>query len=158
MMFHNLSRHANPWTLMTYTAAGTGDTQTSSVVDTFVDAACMFLITLGTVSTNGAGLIKVQMSADNNVTDPFTDVAGSGIPWAVGNTLQTAVIDIYRPWKRYLQVVLLRTGGGNTVISAVTALTYHLGVAPGDSEPIPTATARNIINVNWLNSPGPGAA
>ena len=156
MQIHNLSRSSNPWVLMTYTAAGSGDTQTSAVLDTNQDQAAYFVVILGTVSSGGGGTIKVQHSADNNVTDPFTDIAGSGFVSAIGNTLQGAIIDIYRPQKRYLQVVILRGSGGNTVISSVFGLTYHVGYAPEMAGT--TSTTGNIANITWLSNPGSGAA
>ena len=77
MDIHNLSRHTNPWVLSAGVAAGSGDTQTSAALDTGLDQAAHIFITLGTVSTGGSGLIKLQASADNGVADPFTDVMGS---------------------------------------------------------------------------------
>lgn len=156
MFFHNLSRHTTPWVLSSGVAAGSGDTQTSTVLDTFESAAAYFFVFLGTVSTGGAGLIKVQMSADNAVADPFVDVQGTGTSYAVGNTLQGCVIEIYRPQRRYLQVQVIRGSGGNTVIAAIGALTFHVGVAP--EVPGSTSTTGNIFNVTWLANPGPGAA
>jgi len=154
MDIHNLSRHSNPWVLSPGVAAGSGDTQTSAVLDTGLDQAAHFFVTLGTVSTGGSGLIKLQASADNGVADPFADVMGSGVSYAVGNTLQGCVIDVYRPQKRYLQVQVIRGSGGNTVIASITALTYHLGVAP--EIPGNTSTTGQIFGINWLSNPGPG--
>jgi hypothetical protein len=155
MFFHNLARHVNPWVLSPGVVAGSGDTQTSAVLDTGVDYAALFFVTLGTVSTGGTGLIKVQGSADNGVADPFADIAGTGVTYAIGNTLQGAVIDVYRPQKRYLQVQIVRGSGGNTVIASITALTYHGSVQP--LVPGSTSTTGNIMNVVWLSNPGPGS-
>jgi hypothetical protein len=155
MFFHNLIKHANPWVLSPGVAAGSGDTQTSAVLDTAVDYAALFFITLGTVSTGGSGLIKVQGSADNGVADAFADIAGTGVTYTASNTLQGAVIDLYRPQKRYLQVQVIRGSGGNTVIASITALTYH-----GSNQPLVpgvTSTTGNIMNVVWLSNPGPGS-
>lgn len=156
MQFHNLSRHSNPWVLSPGVAAGSGDTQTSAVLDLAVDEAVLIFVTLGTVSAGGAGTIKVQMSADNAVADPFADVANTGALYTSSNTLQGVVIDLYRPQKRYLQVQVVRGSGGNTVIASITALTYH-----GASQPLipgTTSTTGNVFNVIWLSNPGPGAA
>ena len=110
---------------------------------------------LGTVSTGATGQMKLQMSADNGVTDPFTDVAGTGILYTATNTLQGAVVDLNRPQKRYVQAVVVRGAGGNTVIAAITALSYHDNIAP--NVPGGTSTTGNIINVIWLNNAANGA-
>lgn len=156
MHIHNLSRSSNPWVLSPGVSAGSGDTQTSAVLDTNQDQGAYFAVILGTVSTGGAGTIKLQHSSDNGVADPFADVMGSGFVYGIGNTLQGCVIDVYRPQKRYMQVVVVRGSGGNTVIGAIFAVTYHQGFAP--LVPGVTSTTGNIANVTWLSNPGSGAA
>ena len=83
---------------------------------------------------------------------------GSGVDlYFASNTLQGCVIDIYRPQKRFLQVVVPKRGsGGNQVIASITALTYHFAHrAPRSPETL--LTTGNIAHfINWLSNPGPG--
>ena len=155
MFYHNLSRHSTPWVLSSGVAAGSGDTQTSAVLNMSQDQGVMFTVVFGTITSLATGLIKIQQSADNGVADPFADVAGSGVTYSSSNTLQGCLIDIYRPWKTYLQVQVLRRAQANTVIAAIVAHVYHLSVAPELAGN--TSTTGNIFNVKWLNNPGPGA-
>ena len=155
MDIHNLSRHSNPWVLSAGVAAGSGDTQTSAVLDTGLDQGVHIFVTFGTISTGGAGLVKVQASAHNNVADPFADVMASGVSYTVSNTLQGCVIDIYRPQKRVPAGpgrARLRRQPGDRLDHGV--LTYHLGFAP--EVPGNTSTTGNVFQVNWLSNPGPG--
>lgn len=148
---HNLARSTNFALLSDGVAAGLGDTQTSTAVDLAADKGCLVTVVLGTVSTGGAGTIKLQMSADNGVSDPFTDIAGSGQAFTASNSGHAFVVDVYRPQKRYIQAVVVRGSGGNTVIQSIVAQTYHLAVAP-------ELPGTNVDGVVWLSNPGPGAA
>jgi hypothetical protein len=148
---HNLSRSTTPQSLSSGVAAGSGDTQTSSVLNVGQDLGAYFFVQLGTVATGGSGVIKLQQSNDNGVSDPYADVAGSGQTFSATNSGHGFVVDVYRPQKQYFQVVIVRNGGGNTTIASIFALQYHVGVAP-------EAPGTNVDGVVWLNSPGPGAA
>jgi hypothetical protein len=112
--------------------------------------AVYFEIVLGAVSAGGTGLIKIQMSEDNGVSDPFIDVAQTGLTYTSVNSQQLGVIDIYRPQRQYLRVAIIRGTGGNTAITAILALAYHLQVAP-------VLLDTTVMNVIWLSNPGPGA-
>lgn len=148
---HNISRSINPNLLSDGIAAGTGDTQTSSAVNLNLDQAVMLSIILGTVASGGAGLIKVQGSNDNGVADPFVDLMNTGVPYTSANSGQGIIIDLYRPQKRYLQVVIERTGGGNATVQSIVAYVYHLFLAP-------ESPGTNFGSVGWLSNVGPGTA
>ena len=109
------------------------------------------MLVLGTVSSGGGGVFKAQMSADNGVADPFTDVAGSGFTFSSTNSGHCLIIDLYRPQKRYVQFVTVRTGTANTTIQSVVAQTYHLGIAP-------EAPGTSVDNIVWLANSANGAA
>lgn len=156
MFIHNLSRHTTPWVLSSGVSAGNGDTQSTTPIDLANSNGVLFFITLGVVSSGGSGTIKVQMSTDFNVTDPWSDVQSTGFAYAVANSTQGCVIDLYRPQKRYLRIQTIRGGSGNTVIASVTALSYHDNIAP--NTPGTTTTTGNIMNVTWLSNSANGAA
>jgi hypothetical protein len=148
---HNLARSSTPQYLSSGIAAASGVTETSAAVNMAEDQAVLFAVCLGTVNAGGGGVIKVQASNDNGVSDPFTDVAGSGQQFSAANSGQAFVTDIYRPQKQFLQVSLVLNGGGTTTVQSIFALQYHVGVAP-------EVPGTNVAGVVWLSNPGPGAA
>lgn len=150
---HNLARSVNFALLSDGVSAGSGDTQTSTVLDMVEDRGACFILTLGTVASGGGGVFKLQSSMDNGVSDPFTDIAGSsgGFSFTSTNSGHALVIDVYRPQKRYLQAVVVRGSGGNTTIQSIVAVTYHLSAAP-------ETPGTSVDNVVWLSNPGPGTA
>jgi hypothetical protein len=147
---HNLARSTTPNLLSDGVAAGSGDTQNSTALDMAEDQGVHFTVVLGTVAAGGSGTIKIQMSADNNVADPWTDVAGSAQSYTSTNSAHAFVADIFKPQRRYLRVVVIRGAGGNTTIQSIVALQYHVGVAPENP-------GTNFDGVLWLANPGPGA-
>ena len=147
---HNLSRHTNPNSLSSLIPAGQGDVQTSNSVDLAENQGVLFLIQMGTIASGGNGTIKIQMSADDGVTDPYVDVAGSGQNFTNANSTHLFVVDINRPQRRWWRVAVVRGSGGNTSINGIIALEYNLEVAPNEA-------GLNTDGVVWLANPGPGA-
>ena len=101
-------------------AGATADTSalTSDAIDMQGFEGVMIVGSIGTA--NAGNYAKVQQSEDNAVADDYGDVEGTkNIPSANGDSY---LIDIYRPLKRYLKVVITR--GASTTTGDVYAIQY----------------------------------
>lgn len=93
---------------------------TSAIVDTAGYEGVVFRTSLSTA--NATNTIKVQQSA-TNATDDMEDVAGTSV--SSGTTNEDLVVEVYRPTKRYLQVVVSR--GAATTCESIWADLYGGG-------------------------------
>lgn len=108
--------------------AGTSDTNSGSVdLAQYAAKRIAFLVALGAIAASGAGTIKVQHSDDNST---FVDVEGTSQAWADTDDDKVLGVEIHRPLKRYLRVVITRGDAGNSTINGVFALV-------GDSRTVP---------------------
>lgn len=105
-------------------AAGTS-VQNSSVVDTAGFEGVRFIVAVGAITATAVTSIKVQQGAAANLSDA-ADLAGSGIAIVAGGADDNSVfvVDIFRPAKRYLRLVVLR-GTANAVIDGAFAELYE---------------------------------
>lgn len=151
MTIHNLSKSTKVVYPLAAVAAGTGDTQTSSTIDTKDGDAIMLVVLFGTITATGTVQVKLQHSSDDGATDPYADVAGSGISCtAAVESGKAVVLDIYKPTKRYLKVLLVRAVA-NAVINGVVGLVYHI-------DTLPVANDANVTQVKVVNTPFSGTA
>lgn len=103
-------------------AAGTS-TITSDAIDLQAFDACMFLVPFGTITAGAVTSFKIQQSSDDGVTDGYSDLAGSSVTVADTQSGKVAYIDVVRPTKRYLKLVISRATQ-NSVVNNVLALKY----------------------------------
>jgi hypothetical protein len=109
-------------------AAGTTDVNSGAVdLAQYASKKIAFLVALGTIAASGAGTIKVQHSDDNTT---FVDVEGTSQAWVDTDDDKVIGVEIHRPLKRYLRVVITRGDGGNSTINGVFALV-------GDNRTVP---------------------
>ena len=142
MIEHNLANHSTLTYPVAAATAGTGDTLTSSSIDTIGHNAVLIGVKFGTITATGAGVVKLQHSSDDGSTDAYADVASSGYSYTASTDSTKAVeIDVYRPTKRYLKVIITRTVA-NVVIENGFALCYHTEVQPTQGT---TVTSKKLL-------------
>lgn len=154
MMFKNLVRHIATYYPLSPVAAGTGDTQTSSAIDLqnagTIAEAVLCTVKFGTITATGTGVVKLQHSSDDGSTDAYADIAGSGYTYTAAVDSGKAVqIDLYRPVKRYLKIIVTRATA-NVVIDNGQAIVYHQETQPSASS--------TVTSIKVLNSPVSGTA
>ncbi len=103
---------------------------TSSAIDTEATACdgVMFAVHFGTIVSGAVTSLKIQQSSDDAATDDYTDVLGTNQTVADTNSNKTFIVDIRRPGKRYLKILVSR-GTQNATVSALAYL-YNLRQRP----------------------------
>lgn len=146
----SLSSSINPYLLSGGIPAGKDDIQTSSVLDAVDDCGALFIVTFGAIENLGFGLVKLQMSSDQGLTDPFADIEGSAENFETLHAGHGLLLDVCAPHKRFLRVVINRNKPGHITIQSIVALTYSHPAVPG--------ALGSTFNVDGrLSKPGPGA-
>jgi hypothetical protein len=120
---------------MSPVAAGTGDTQTGDIIDTFGWESIAFGVSFGALTAGAVTGLKVQYGNQANGSD-MADVAGSpiSIPQATGSNQVWWSAEIYRPTKRYLRVAVVRATA-NAVINAAMVMMFRSLIGPPTQGP-----------------------
>src|SRR5262245_17159983 len=106
---------------VTTTAGAAGSsTITSSAVDTAGYDGVLFLVPLGPIVGSAVTSLKVQQSSDDAASDSYDDLTGSNQTIADTDDDKLKYVDIFRPGKRYLKMVISRATQ-NATIGSVTA-------------------------------------
>lgn len=130
--------------------AGTSTITPSAGIDMQGFNACAFLVLLGTVTATGVPSVKVQQSSDDGATDGYSDLEGSAFAVTDADDDEIIAVEILRPTKRYLKLILLRTTA-NCVLDGILAL-----LSGAQSVPV---TQPETINGNEVHvSPAEGTA
>jgi hypothetical protein len=132
------------WTV----SAGASDV-TSDVVDAGGFDALRFVVGFGTITAGAATSIKLQQGAEPNLSDA-TDLAGSKVIVADTGDNKVAIVDVFRPQKRYLRLVTNRATQNSAIDFALCEL-YR-----ADTEPV-TQDA-TVIAAEIHASPAEGTA
>jgi hypothetical protein len=104
------------------TAAGTGDTISSDVVDTAGFAGVLFFTTFGAITATAVTSVKAQQGAASDLSDA-ADLEGTAQSVADDDDGQTFAIDINQPRERYVRMQVVRATA-NAVIGEIYALLY----------------------------------
>ena len=80
-----------------------------------------FLVPLGAIVGGAVTSIKVQQSSDDGGSDDYTDVSGSAVTIADTDDDKLKYIDVLRPGKRYLKLIVSRATQ-NATIGGVIAI------------------------------------
>lgn len=120
---------------------------TSSAVDTKGFGAVRFLVLVGPVVSGAVTSVKVQQSDDDGSSDAYSDLLGTSQTIADDADNTHIYVDILRPGKRYLKLVVTR-GTQDATIGGVIAELYQ-----ADSLPV-TQTATG----ETFSSPAEGTA
>jgi len=132
-------------------AGGYGDTITSDSVDMKGYSSVTFAVLLGGCTTSCTGTISVQQSHDDNSTDTFTDLLGSGIAIDDDSDNKIILIEVADPRERYVRVAVVRVTA-NIVIDGVVAIQTGPGAEPT------THDATTVLASELHASPAEGAA
>lgn len=128
-------------------AAGTSDIN-GSTIDLFGFNAVLFLVRFGAITTAAVTSLKVQHGDASDLSDA-ADVEGTSQTVAVADAGEIFAVDIVKPVKRYIRVVVDR-GTANAVVASAEAVLYAPQYAP-TSQPSGT-------NVEAFTSPASGTA
>ena len=124
MQGHNLTHNVLTTQVMNSVAAGTS-AQNSASVDLRGYEGVRFIADFGTLTATQVTSVKAQQSSDDGVADDFSDIKGSlSAAMADGDSNKILILDIYRPQKRYVRLVVNRATA-NAVIDGVVAELYR---------------------------------
>lgn len=114
--------------VMNAVAAGT-TSQNSTGVNCEGADAVTFIAAFGTITSGAVTSIKAQQSSDDGSADDYSDIAGSSCTVADDQDNKIAVLEIVRPLKKYVRLVVVR-GTQNAVIDGVFAVATHARKVP----------------------------
>lgn len=128
-MFHNFINRFEIRRVSNAVAAGTTDIN-SSAVDMRGFESVAFVVALGTLTATQVTSIKVQQSDDSGSSDSWDDLAGTASPAAAdGDSNKLIGVEVYRPKKRYVRLVVDR-GTANAVVDGIFAVLGRPDVSP----------------------------
>lgn len=128
--------------VMNAVAAGTTSQNSTGVDCSGVDAVT-FVAAFGTITSGAVTSIKAQQSSDDGSSDDYTDIAGSSCTVADDQDNKVAVLEIVRPLKKYVRLVVVR-GTQNAVIDGVIAITSHARKVPVSQGSTVVATSKTL--------------
>jgi len=133
-------------------AAGTTAINTT-VVDMLGFETVAFVALFGTLTATQVTGLKVQQGSASDGSD-MADLAGTAsTAMADGDSNKALLVEVYRPTKRYVRLVITR-GTANAVVDGAIALLGRAGYAP----PAFNSTISNASTVEIFNSPAEGTA
>ena len=109
-------------------AAGT-TTITSSAVDMSGFGGVTFLVPFGAITANAVTSCKVQQSSDDGGSDAYSDLEGSSVTVADDQDNLVCVVEVHKPIKRYLKLIVSRATQ-NAVVDGIIALKYDPRTQP----------------------------
>jgi hypothetical protein len=119
-------------------AAGTGDTQSGTGVDTSGYDGVLFIANITGALSTAVGTLQAQESADNATwgaalanTAAYTNGSGATV------NKSALVLDVYQPKSRYVRPQLVRATA-NLAISSITAILYR-------ARSLPTAQGTTVL-------------
>lgn len=104
-------------------AAATTDVTPTAGIDMQGFLGCLFAVAFGAITGSAVTSIKVQQSSDDGVADGYSDVEGTSVPVPDDGDNKIFYVDVYRPTKRYLKLIVDR-GTQNAVVDDITAIQY----------------------------------
>ena len=125
MLFETVKmvRHSNA------VAAGTTVITPSAGVDTQGFDHVTFQALFGTITAGAATSIEVHQSDDDGDTDAYSALEGTNVTVADDDDNKIAVVEVIRPAKRYLKLVVNRATQ-NAVLDGIVALLSGAKVHP----------------------------
>jgi len=90
---------------------------------------CLFMVSFGTITSGAATSIKIQQSSDDGSSDAYSDLEGTSVTVADDDDNTMFYIDVYKPRKRYLRLLVLRATQ-NSVVNCIIAQQYGPRVQP----------------------------
>jgi hypothetical protein len=124
----NLSKNVKVTRVMNGVTAGTGDTQTGSILDMQGFDGVVFIALFGELTGAAVTKLKAQQGAAAAMGDA-ADLAGTELSIPPTNDNDCLILDIYKPRERYVRPVITRADA-NAVIDGIIAIQYGASVAP----------------------------
>ncbi len=109
-------RHSNA------VAAGTTAITPSSGIDMKGFDSCLFLASFGAIVSGAATSVKVQQSSDDGVADGYSDLEGTSVTVADDDDNQVVAVEVVKPQKRYLKMIVSRATQNATLDGIVAIL------------------------------------
>jgi len=146
----NLSKESKLTRISNAVAAGV-TTITSAAVDTKGFGGCLLVAAFGAIVAGAATSVKAQQSSDDGVGDAYSDLAGTSVTVADTADNQLVYVDVVRPTKRWLKLIVLRATQ-NATLDGIVACLY-------DPKAIPTThDATTVAGGETHVSPDEGTA
>lgn len=146
----NLSKFGKVTRVMNAVAAGTDDTQSSSVIDMKGFDAVTFIVGFGALTATAVTTVKAQQGAASNLSDA-ADLLGSAVSVADDDDNQVVVLEINHPRERYVRVQVVRATA-NAVIDFGIAIQ-----TAAKSEPV-THDSATVVSSELHHAPAEGTA
>lgn len=130
------------------TAAGAAGTSaiTSSAVNMAGCDGVLFIVTLGAIVSGAVTSLKIQQSSDDGGSDNYSDVEGTNQTIADTADNTTLYVDMARPGKQYLKLVISRATQDATV-GGVTAIQYARRTVGANTQ------GSNVSGERWISPP-----
>lgn len=115
MQNHQITRNIDIRRAFAPVAAGTGDTQDSTVIDTLGYESIVFMVHFGAIVTGAATDVRLQHGDASDGSDA-ADVAGSKVTVADDqDNLIVLSCEVHRPVKRYIRARVTRAAQNSTI-------------------------------------------
>lgn len=108
----------------TYTGVAGTTALTTEGIDTRGYEGVMLKVAFGTITSGAVTSIKAQQSSDDGATDGYSDLEGTSQTVADTDDGKVFIIDIHRPTKRYIDLVISR-GTQNAVVDYMEVVLYN---------------------------------
>ncbi len=112
----------------------------------------LFLVPLGTIVSGAVTSIKVQQSSDDGAVDTYDDLTGSSQTIADTDDDKLVYVDVLRPGKQYLKLVVSRATQ-NATIGGIQVIQYQKRSKPQAG----ITQGTNVSGEQWT-SPAEGTA
>lgn len=89
----------------------------------------LFILGFGTIVATGVQGIKAQQSDDDGSSDAYGDLAGTLVSAADDDDDKLVMLDVYRPLKRWVRLVVTRATANSTIDLGV-AIPYGASKQP----------------------------
>lgn len=135
-------------TVRVLNAVGVGTTtQTTTAVDMQGFEGVRFICAFGAI-TDGTPSIQARQGQLSNMTDA-AGLAGTNVVEAVTDDNRLAIVDIWQPQERYVDLQIIRGGSTGAVIDGVVAELYG-------ARKQPVAKDASVANQETWSSPAEG--
>ncbi|MBZ5638515.1 MAG: hypothetical protein LAO51_07105 [Acidobacteriia bacterium] len=112
---------------------------------------CLFIVAFGAITTGAATSVKVQQSSDDGVADGYSDLTGTSVTVADDQDNKLCYVEVARPLKRYLKLLVLRATQ-DSVVDGIFAIL-------GGAHEIPTTHSTTVMAASETHiSPAEGTA
>lgn len=147
----DISSEVKITTALNFLAASASADRDGAGLDMAGFESVAIVVKFADIGAGAATSIKAQQSDDNGVTDAYADLAGTGIAVAADDDNQIFIIDLVKPRKRWVRLVVDKDAANNTnetalyiqydprnkptSLTVTDAVTYERHVSPAEGTP-----------------------